>query len=193
MSNAPQPIAMDTWRGKIAEKFASKPEYLIPILQHIQSEEGYLSSQAMEAAARHLRLPTSKVYGVASFYAQFNFTPQGKNKLTVCRGTACHVRGSGPLLREMEGFLGIEPGTTTEDMSFTLETVACFGACALAPVVVINDIVYRQQTRTSLKNLVAHTREQTLCAAGKDAEGGATAKPRTKKTSKKKTKVADAS
>jgi len=182
---------MERWRGLIAEKFESKPESLIPILQHIQTHEGYQSPQAMEAAARHLRLPTSKVYGVASFYAQFNFTPQGKNKLTVCRGTACHVRGSGPLLREMENYLGVDAGQTTEDMSFTLETVACFGACALAPVVVLNEVVYRQQTRSSLRGLVAHTREQALGAAGKGAAAGTTAKP--KKKTPKKNKVAKTS
>ncbi len=190
MSKAPEPIGAATWQARIAEKFDSISDYLIPILQYVQGEEGWLSAQAMAAVARHLRLPPSKVYGVASFYAQFHFTPQGRNKLTVCRGTACHVRGSGPLLREMEHSLGIEAGETTEDMSFTLETVACFGACALAPVVVLNNVVHRQQTTASLKSLVAHTKNQTLCVAGDDAGIVAAAEPG--KTTAKENHVADA-
>jgi NADH-quinone oxidoreductase subunit E len=172
---------VERWRAKIAGKFDSKPEYLIPILQFVQGEEGYLPPEAMEAAARHLRIPESKVYGVASFYAQFNFEPQGKNKLTICRGTACHVRGSGPLLREMENHLGVEAGRTTPDMSFTLETVACFGACALAPVVVINGVVYRQQTGASLKNLVTATQGSGTCSAAKGAPPRKTSRSSTRK------------
>lgn len=184
MSNGPQPIATERWRGKIAESFESRTDQLIPILQFIQNEEGYLPPEAMEAAARHLRLPTSKVYGVASFYAQFNFTPQGRNKLTICRGTACHVRGSGPLLREMEGYLGVGPGGTTEDLSFTLETVACFGACALAPVVVINDVVHRQQTRGSLRKLVELKRSETAAPSKKKKKAGSKRKGRKSKAAK---------
>ena len=117
---------------------------------------------AMQAAARFLRMSESKVYGVASFYSQFYFSPRGRNTLTVCRGTACHVRGSGRLLNDVQKHLGVEPGQATEDLSFSLETVACFGACALAPVVVLNGQVHRQQTPVSLRRLVDRTR-----AAGK--------------------------
>lgn len=156
MSTRAQPAATERWRGKIAKQFDPKPEYLIPILQFVQGEEGYLPPEAMEATARHLRLPTSKVYGVASFYAQFNFEPQGKHNVTVCRGTACHVRGSGPLLRDMETRLGIGPGETTKDLGFTLKTVACFGSCALAPVVVVNGRVHGRQSKASLKTVIDH-------------------------------------
>jgi len=149
------------WIEKIGKNFESKPQYLIPILQFIQGEAGYLAPEAMQAAARYLRISESKVYGVASFYAQFYFEPRGKNTLTICRGTACHVRGSGRLLREMESALNVKPGEATKDMSFSLETVACFGACALAPVVVINDQVYRQQTAASLKKMVGDIRSRT--------------------------------
>lgn len=150
------------WIEKIGNNFESKPQYLIPILQFIQNEAGFLAPEAMQAAARYLRISESKVYGVASFYAQFYFEPRGKNTLTICRGTACHVRGSGRLLREMESALNVKPGEATGDMSFSLETVACFGACALAPVVVINEQVHRQQTAASLKKMVGVIRSQTL-------------------------------
>jgi hypothetical protein len=91
------------------------------------------------------------VYGVATFYAQFRFKPLGKNRITVCRGTACHVRGSGRLVEELERELGIKAGDTTDDMLFSLQTVACLGSCALAPVVVINDKVYGKTTPKSVK------------------------------------------
>lgn len=155
-------MTQSQWVEKIGGKFESRPQYLIPILQYIQAEAGYLSPEAMQAAARYLRISDGKLYGVASFYAQFHFEPRGKNTLTICRGTACHVRGSARLLQEMENMLNVKAGETTEDMSFSLETVACFGACALAPVVVINDQVHRQQTPASLKKIVGDTRSQTI-------------------------------
>jgi NADH-quinone oxidoreductase subunit E/NADP-reducing hydrogenase subunit HndA len=142
------------WIEKIGERFESKPQYLIPVLQFIQSDAGYLPQEAMQAAARYLRISESKVYGAASFYAQFYFEPRGRNKVTVCRGTACHVRGSGRILGDLEKYLGVAAGRTTKDFSFTLETVACFGACALAPVAVVNDRVHGRQTSASLKKIV---------------------------------------
>jgi NADH-quinone oxidoreductase subunit E len=147
-------ISDSGWPEKIAGKFEPKARYLIPILQFIQSQAGYLPPEAMQAAARYLRISESKVYGAASFYAQFYFEPRGRNKVTICRGTACHVRGSGRLLGDLEKHLGIAAGGTTKDLSFTLETVACFGACALAPVAVVNSRVYGRQTSTSLKKMV---------------------------------------
>lgn len=149
--------AVAKWMGKISKNFDPEPRYLIPILQFIQNDAGYLQPGAMQAAAAFLKIPESKVFGVASFYAQFHFEPRGRNTITICRGTACHVRGSGPLLRELEKHLGVEAGGTTEDLVFTLETVACYGSCALAPVVVVNKQVHRQQTAATLKALVAQT------------------------------------
>ncbi|NOZ86679.1 MAG: NAD(P)H-dependent oxidoreductase subunit E [Deltaproteobacteria bacterium] len=149
---------VETWRKKIAGRFESKDQYLIPALQYIQGQEGYLPPEAMEAAARHLRMPKSKVFGVASFYAQFNFKPQGRHKITICRGTACHVRGSARLLAKVEENLGVHAGETTEDMSFTLETVACFGACALAPVAVVDGKVSGNQTVSKLKQSISDAR-----------------------------------
>jgi len=143
------------WLKRIAARFEPREQYLIPILQFIQTEAGYLPPEAMRAAARHLRLSEAKIYGVASFYAQFHFEPRGRHKVTICRGTACHVRGSARLLTDMEHQLGIKAGGTTEDLSFTLETVACFGACALAPVAVIDGKVHGRQSSESLKKAVA--------------------------------------
>jgi len=111
---------------------------LIPILQEIQGELGYLPPEAMAAAARFCRIDPVEVYGVATFYAQFKFSPGGKNTVMVCQGTACHVMGGARILEEVEAQLGVEPGQTTPDGVFTLERVACIGACALAPAMVVN-------------------------------------------------------
>lgn len=146
--------ATHRWLGKLQKNVEPEPRYLIPALQYVQSEEGYLPPEAMAAVAAHLGVSESKVFGVASFYSLFHFEPRGRNTVTVCRGTACHVRGSGVLLRELEKNLEIEDGGTTRDMLFSLQTVACFGSCALAPVVVMNDRVSGRQTTQSVKKLV---------------------------------------
>jgi len=152
---------MDDWRSQIARRFESRPEYLIPVLQFIQEDAGYLPPESMLATARHLRIPESKVYGVASFYAQFNFEPQGEHRITICRGTACHVKGSGRIESEISTHMGVPPGGTTGDMLFTLEAVACVGACALAPVVVVNGEVHAAQSVASVKETVDMLREQS--------------------------------
>ncbi len=115
---------------------------LIPILQQVQGEFGYLPEEAMLGIAKAIGVPESRVYAVASFYAQFRFTPMGRNHVMVCRGTACHVRGAQRILEETERQLGIEEGETTDDLEYTLETVACIGCCGLAPTIVINDTTY---------------------------------------------------
>jgi NADH-quinone oxidoreductase subunit E len=113
-------------------------EQLIPILQEAQERLGFLSRETMCDIARYLDLPASKVFGVATFYNQFRFEPQGECHCQVCRGTACHVKGSGRVLEAMCGELGIEAGRTTRDGRFSVEVVACLGACGLAPVVSMN-------------------------------------------------------
>ncbi len=115
---------------------------LIPILQAVQEELGYLSENAIDAVADHLHLSANDVYGVATFYTQFRFTEPGKHMIKVCRGTACHVQGSGLIVEELARKLNVEPGGTTDDLQFSLERVACYGSCALAPVVVIDDKVH---------------------------------------------------
>lgn len=123
---------------KIFSNHSKQRDALIPILQDIQEEFGYLSPEAMKAAAQFCRVSPVEVYGIATFYAQFKFHPVGKNKVLVCQGTACHVMGGARILEEVQNLLKIRPGETTEDKKFTLETVACIGGCALAPAMVVN-------------------------------------------------------
>lgn len=160
MSDVPS-LSTDDWRKQIADQFESRPEYLIPVLQFIQEDAGFLPPESMVATARHLRIPESKVYGVASFYAQFNFEPQGEHRITICRGTACHVKGSGRIESELSGYMNVPPGGTTEDMLFTLEAVACVGACALAPVVVVSGEVHAAQSVASVKRTVDKLRKKS--------------------------------
>ena len=111
---------------------------LIPMLQDVQQELGFLSRDAIVRIGEQLDLPASKIYGVATFYNQFRFQMQGRNHIQVCRGTACHVKGSAAILDAVQRELKIEPGQTTRDGEFSLEVVACIGACGLAPVICIN-------------------------------------------------------
>ena len=127
---------------------------LIPVLQRVQNRLGYLSEEEIREIAKFLRISPSEVFGVASFYAQFRFARQGDHCVKVCRGTACHVRGAPQLLRVVEEQLGIEPGGTTEDYKFSLETIACFGSCALAPVMVADDHVHGRMTGAKVKEIL---------------------------------------
>jgi NADH-quinone oxidoreductase subunit E len=136
--------------GNILSRFDRNRDNLIPILQEVQQEFGYLPAEAMQVIADFLRLSNSTVYSVATFYTQFKMVPSGERVIKVCRGTACHVRGGGRILSEIEKRLGIKPGETTEDLEHTLETVACFGSCALAPVVVVDDEVHGRMTAAKL-------------------------------------------
>lgn len=139
---------------------AAGREALIPILQETQAREGYLSRSAMEAIARHLRLSPAKVYGVASFYNQFRFQAPGRFLIQVCRGTACHVKGSFPLLQTLQRELRIKPGQTTRDGLFSLETVACIGVCGLAPVLCVNGEFHAGVTPDKLRKILAHYRQE---------------------------------
>jgi len=130
----------------ILSRFDRSRENLIPVLQEIQRAFGYLSEEAMEQAADYLKVSSSIVYGVATFYSFFRLTPVGRNMVKVCCGTACHVRGGAHVLRDIERRLDIKPGGTTTNGEHSLETVACVGACALAPVVIVNEDVYGRMT-----------------------------------------------
>jgi NADH-quinone oxidoreductase E subunit len=113
-------------------------DQLIPLLQEVQNTVGYLSRESITCISRKMNLPASKIYGVATFYNQFRFTPQGKYHVQVCRGTACHVKGSAAILEALQKELGVNPGQTTRDGLFSLEVVACIGACGLAPVITVD-------------------------------------------------------
>ena len=125
---------------------AGDKSLLIPLLQSAQKTYGYLPMPVLERIAEHLKIPISQVYGVVTFYTQFSLTPRGANTIKVCCGTACHVRGGEAILEAFERALGIEACETTEDLRFTLETVACLGTCFLAPVVMINDKYFGRMT-----------------------------------------------
>jgi len=131
---------------------------LIPILQAVQEEQGYLSEDAVVSIGRHLRIPASKVFGVATFYNQFRFQPKGKYHVMVCRGTACHVKGSLRVLDMVMKVLKIEPGKTSRDKLFSLEVVACMGGCGLAPVVNINGQFYAKVTPMKLQRIIEECR-----------------------------------
>ncbi len=138
----------------ILSRYEGRQDELIPILQEIQAQLSYLPDAAMSQVARFLRLPESAVFGVSTFYAQFKFSPTGRKKVRLCRGTACHVRGASRILEEVEKQLGIKPGETTEDLEYSLETIACFGSCALAPVMVVDDAVYGRMTPRKVASIL---------------------------------------
>jgi NADH-quinone oxidoreductase subunit E len=140
--------------GEILRKHERSRENLIPILQDIQDRMAYLSPEAIARTSEFLGLSENDVYGVATFYAQFRFHPPGKFHIKVCRGTACHVRGSGQIMEAVSRKIGIAPGETTEDHKFSLERVACFGSCALAPVVVVDEKVYGRMTSKKTEKLI---------------------------------------
>lgn len=133
---------------------AERAGQVLPSLQKIQREFGYLPKEAIPAVAAFAGVPESHVYGVATFYAHFKFTPPGKHHITVCCGTACHVRGSSKLAGDLQDRLQIKPGETTPDGNFSLETTACFGSCALAPVIVIGGKVQGRMTRSRIMKTI---------------------------------------
>ena len=139
----------------ILSQFSKDRDNLIPILQEVQQKFGYLPEEAMQEIADFLRLSNSTVYSVSTFYTHFRLTPPGKNTVKVCLGPACHLRGSAVICDEVEKWLGIKPRETTGDLKYSLETTACSGACALAPVVEINDKVYSQMTRAKVRRVLA--------------------------------------
>ena len=137
----------------IFSKYKGKREELIPLLQAVQEEFGYLPQESMEEIAKFIRVPGSSVFAVATFYAQFRFSPRGRKHVMVCRGTACHVNGAPRVLEEIEEQLGIKEGETTEDLDYSLETVACIGACSLAPCIMINKDVEAKITKKKVASL----------------------------------------
>ena len=134
------------------QKHDNQKKALISILQDIQAEFNYLPKEALQAVAETLEIPLIHIIGVATFYHSFSLEPKGEHQVTVCMGTACHVRGGPKILDEFEKKLGVESGQTTEDGLFTLETVACLGCCAIGPVVVVDSDYYAQ---TSIRKVRA--------------------------------------
>lgn len=135
-------------------EFARTRGHLVPILQMIQQRHAYLATSAIVMVAEHLRLSTSEVYGVATFYNQFRFHPPGRHQIRVCMGTACHVVGSDIILEHFERKLGIKNGETSPDREFSLESVACVGCCALAPVVLVDEETHGHMVPSKVEGLM---------------------------------------
>ncbi len=144
----------------LADYPKNKQESLIPILQGIQDIEGYLPEEAFVKVGEHLNIPTSKIFGVATFYNQFRLEPNGRYHIQVCRGTACHVLGSATVLEHLEKELKIKAGQTTRDRMFSIEVVACIGACGLAPVISINGNFHAKVNPDSIKDILENYRNQ---------------------------------
>jgi NADH-quinone oxidoreductase subunit E len=134
--------------------FDKSRDNLIPILQAVQGAYGYLTPETMEGIADYLCISESSLYGVATFYTQFKFSRPGDHNVRVCLGTACHVRGGSRIMDEVSRHLGIQAGETTENYKFSLERVACFGSCALSPVVVVDKKVYGRMNPKKIKNIL---------------------------------------
>jgi len=165
-------IAVTPDINDIIEKFPNaQRDSLIPMLQEVQERHGYLSREAVVHIGNHLKLPASKIYGVATFYNQFRFQPLGQFHIQVCRGTACHVKGSESVLDSLRRELEIEPGNTTRDGLFSLEVVACIGACGLAPVININGEFHAGVTTQKLTKILNVYRRRAEADANGEAEG----------------------
>lgn len=143
----------------LAER-ADKRGSLISILQEAQDIYGYLAPEVLKAIAEATRVPLSKIYGIVTFYAQFSLVPRGRHTIRVCRGTACHVCGGKWVLATAKRMLGVEDGETTEDMQFTLEAVACVGACALAPVAVVDGTHYGRVSAERMEQIISKTKDE---------------------------------
>jgi len=136
-------------------KFTGAEGDLIPILQRVQQEQGYLSTESLHSISRFLKISENRIYGVASFYSQFRFTPPGRNTIKICLGTACHVLGGQVLRESLERMLGITPGETTPDGRFDFQQVACLGCCALGPVLQVNTEIHGKVTPSRLDEILA--------------------------------------
>jgi len=140
---------------EVLSSFEGKAEKLIPILHRVQDNYGYLPEEAVSPIATFLSITVGQVYSVASFYDEFRLTPLGRNRVTVCRGTACHIRGAPQILESMEQLLEIKDGETRDDLEYTLESVACIGCCALAPCMRVNRDVHGEMTLDKVRGLLS--------------------------------------
>jgi len=138
----------------IVDKYQEKRTALISILHDVQDRYKYLPDEALKMVASRLRMDINEIYGVATFYKSFTLTPQGKHSITLCLGTACHVRGGPKVLRELKGLLHIEPGQTTADRQFSLNVVNCLGVCAVGPVMMVDRKFYGEMTPIRAKKII---------------------------------------
>ena len=147
--------------NEVIEKYPSaKREYLIPMLQDVQEIQGFVSKDSVVMIGEHLKLPAAKIYGVATFYNQFRFNKPGQFHIQICRGTACHVKGSVNVLESIERALSIKVGQTSRDGLFSLEVVACLGACGLAPVISVNGEFHANVDNKKLGKILKKLRKE---------------------------------
>lgn len=156
---------------RIVDQYEAKPTALIMVLQDIQNHYRYLPQAALELVAQKMALPLAQVYGVATFYRAFSLKPKGRHHISVCTGTACHVRQAGIILDRLERDLGVPVGQTTEDGRFSYETVNCLGACALGPLVTVDETFHGDMTVVKLMKILKALEEEppakkTMVAAG---------------------------
>ena len=155
--------------GEVIDNYKDTRGNLIPVLQAAQDIFGYIPKEAMVTISRELKIPCTEIYGVATFYGQFHLEPRGKNIVRVCEGTACHVRGGTKVIDEVKDYLGLKDGQmTTVDGAFTLETVACIGACGISPAMMVNDKVYGKLSLDDIHTILDLYREkegETECIA----------------------------
>lgn len=154
VGSAPPLPGEEEIRGALDELDLTEPVNLIGALQHVQERFGYLPPAALATLSRRTRIPLSRIWGVVSFYAQFYTEPRGRYTIRCCRGTACHVKGSGRILDKVKEVLGVEEGQTTDDMQFYLETVACLGTCFLAPAMMIGSQYFGRLTPQRVESVL---------------------------------------
>ena len=140
--------------NEIVEKYQAKRTSLISILHDIQDQYNFLPEMALRKVASRLQMDLNDLYGVATFYKSFSLVPRGRHSITLCLGTACHVRGGPKILREMKKQLAIEPGQTTKDKNFSLEVVNCLGVCAIGPVMVVDGKFYGEMNWVKAKRII---------------------------------------
>jgi NADH-quinone oxidoreductase subunit E len=143
---------------KLIQGYPPEKRYIIPIMHELRRCYQYLPRPALEMLADHMQVPFSQVYGVATFYKAFSLVPKGRVNLKLCDGTTCHIKGSQGLIDEIYRTLGIRPGETTGDRQFSLETVNCIGACALAPALIVDEKVYAQVSNARLQEIIEQNR-----------------------------------
>jgi NADH:ubiquinone oxidoreductase subunit E len=160
MNHEPPTANLDSFQmDEILSRFPPSQKELIPILHAVQAEYGYVPGEAVASIARFLSISEGEVYGVLTFYRAFGLEPRGKFLITVCLGTACHVRGGANIASELGRKLGVKAGGTTPDRRFTLETVNCLGCCAIGPVVVVNGVYHSRVSLKKIETILAGCRE----------------------------------
>jgi NADH-quinone oxidoreductase subunit E len=140
--------------SEIIDSYPGEKRFILAMMQDIQKHYNYLPREAMEMIAAHVNAPFSRIYSMATFYKAFSLVPKGRYNIKVCDGTACHIKGSNVLIDQVYKLLGIKPGETTEDGLFSIETVNCLGACAIAPVMVVNERVHPKVTSSSIIDII---------------------------------------